>query len=236
VLTGQPIDPPEVLLPSDQSRAHSLSTTISILLGDDYMEDSRVGNAILGDLGIFATGRLASGLPYTRLLNVGAGQTGPPTVAGGGGIPAEQLNASRGPSFKAFDLRLTKGFNVMGRGARAFADFRNPFNIATTNNIFVETGTIENDIYWDLTQETVLSNQFGIGAPVDMVISAWPENAVNRYMLSQAEARFGNGDGVFTVEEMTNSWMTYQRYADGNSSFRMRTSNQSLRLGLEIVF
>jgi hypothetical protein len=30
--------------------------------------------------------------------------------------------------------------------------------------------------------------------------------------------------------------MTYQRYADGNSSFRMRTSNQSLRLGFEIVF
>ena len=236
VLTGQPIDPPEVLLPSDQSRAHSLSTTVSILLGDDYMEDSRVGNAILGDLGIFATGRLASGLPYTRLLNVGGGQTGPPTVAGQGGIPAEQLNASRGPSFKQFDLRLTKGFNVMGRGARAFADFRNPFNIATTNNIFVETGTIENDIYWDLTQETVLNNQFGIGTPTDMVISAWPENDVNRYMLSQAESRFGNGDGVFTVEEMTSAWMTYQRYADGNSSFRMRTSNQSLRLGFELVF
>ncbi|HUF51107.1 MAG TPA: TonB-dependent receptor [Longimicrobiales bacterium] len=236
ILTGQPVDPPEVLLPSDQSRAHNLSTTISILFGDDYAEDSRVGNMILGDLGVFATGRMASGLPYTRLVNVGDGQRGPPTVAGLGGIPAEQLNASRGPGFKAFDLRLTKGFTVMGRGARAFADMRNPFNIATTNQVFMETGTIENDVYWTLTTQEVLNNQFGIGTPRDMVISQWPENEVNRYMLAQAETRWGNGDGVFTVAEMENAWMTYQRYASASSAFRLRTSNQSLRFGLEVVF
>ena len=43
------------------------------------------------------------------------------------------------------------------------------------------------------------------------------------------------GDGVFTVAEMQNAWMTYQRYADARSAFRLRTSNQSLRLGLEVV-
>jgi hypothetical protein len=179
---------------------------------------------------------MASGLPYTRLINSGNGQTGPPTVAGLGGIPAEQLNASRGPGLKVFDLRFTKGFQVAGRGAQAFVDFRNPFNIATTNSVFMETGTIENDVYWNLTTEQVLTNQFGIGTPTDMVIALWPENDVNKYMLQQAETRFGDGDGVFTVAEMENAWMTYQRYADGSASWRLRTSNQSLRLGLEIVF
>lgn len=247
ILTGQPVEPPEVMQPLDQSRAHSISSTLSMSLGDDFMEGG-VGNAILGDVGIFATFKLASGLPYTRLVNQGNGQVGPPTIAGGGGVPAEQLNASRGPALRSFDLRLTKGFNVMGVGARAFVDARNPLNLANTNRVFVETGTIHNQKWWDLQMDNLMLGQSGTGAVQDMVIADWPdENELNKYMLAQAEERFGDGDGIFTVEEQRAAWGSYfdwvQTIGDtratgsfGRSPFRLRQSNQALRLGLEFVF
>jgi hypothetical protein len=237
IVTGSPVDAPELLMTLDQSRAHSFAGTLALQFGDDHMEDNRVANAILGDLGVFSTFKAASGLPYTRLENVGDGQTGPPTVAGQGGTPAEDLNASRGPGLVTFDTRITKGFRVFGFGARAFADLRNPFNIANTNSIFMETGELTNDIWYDRQIQALLLNQTGTGDVRDMQIDAWyAENDVNRHMLRRAEERFGNGDGVFTVSEMTNAWGTYFNYATGGSPWRMRTSEQSLRLGLEFTF
>jgi hypothetical protein len=252
IVTGQPVDPPELMMTLDQSRAHNLSGTLSVLLPADQMEHSRFGNAILGNLGIFATYRMASGLPYTRLQNVGDGQIGPPTVAGQGGTPAEDINASRGPALLAFDARVTKGFQVFGRGARAFADFRNPFNIANTGYVFTETGTTSNEVWREKVQRQLVLSQAGTGQLRDMDIATWQnENVINRYMLAQAERRFGNGDGIFTVEEQHAAWGSYIDYAgtffgapsavstvnfDGRAPWRMRRSDQALRLGLELTF
>ena len=244
IVTGQRVNPPELLMTLDQSRAHTISGTLAMQFADDQMEDSRVGNAILGDLGVFATFQVASGLPYTRLRNVGDGQIGPPTVAGQGGTAAEELNASRGPGDLRFDARITKGFDVFGLNTRAFVDMRNPFNIATTNRVFMETGELTNQLWYDRQIQSVLANQSGLGTVRDMVIADWTaENVVNRYMLGQAEQRFGNGDGVFTVEEMTTAWGTYFEWSElfgsnsaAQSPYRMRQSNQSLRFGLEFTF
>jgi hypothetical protein len=205
-----------------------------MLLGTVYMEDSRIGKAILGGLGIFATGHVASGLPYTRVLNVGGGQLSNTQFSSG--TLSEQLNASRGPMLKSFDLRLTKGFDVFGTGARFVVDARNPFNIANTHQVFNETGSIQNEKWYDLAIAEELLNENGTGSISDRVIADWPENEVNRYMLARAEERFGNGDGVFTVAEQTEAWGTYFNYANARSAWRLRTSNQSLRLGLEFVF
>jgi hypothetical protein len=234
LLTGEPVGAPEMLLTLDQSRAHNVAGTLSMLLGTDYMEDSRIGNAILGGLGIFATGQIASGLPYTRIINRGGGQRSINQISSG--ELDEALNASRGPMLKRFDLRLTKGFDVFGTGARFVADMRNPFNIANTNQVFNETGTIINDQWYDQALREDLLNEANATTLSDRVIADWPENEVNRYMLARAEERFGNGDGVFTVEEQTNAWGTYFNYASNGSAWRMRTSNQSLRLGLEFIF
>jgi hypothetical protein len=108
LLTGEPVEPAEVLLTLDQSRSHNINGTLSMQFGDDYMEGNGLGNAVLGDLGIFATGRIASGLPYTRLINEAGGQTLTGGI-GGNGTVAEQLNASRGPNLYSLDLRLTPG-------------------------------------------------------------------------------------------------------------------------------
>jgi hypothetical protein len=177
---------------------------------------------------------VASGLPYTRIINRGGGQLSNTQISSG--ELAEQLNASRGPMLKAFDLRLTKGFDVFGTGARFVVDARNPFNIANTHQVFNETGSIHNDLWHEqaIREELLIEN--GTGSVTDLVIADWPENEVNRYMLARAEERFGDGNGVFTVAEQTAAWGSYFNYISNGAAWRLRTSNQSLRLGLEFVF
>ncbi|HSM09450.1 MAG TPA: TonB-dependent receptor plug domain-containing protein, partial [Gemmatimonadota bacterium] len=56
-LTGEPPDPPEVLLRLEQSRKHSLSWTGSLAFPADFQEGS-VAGALLQDLGVFAIMRV----------------------------------------------------------------------------------------------------------------------------------------------------------------------------------
>jgi hypothetical protein len=51
-------------------------------------------------------------------------------------------------------------------------------------------------------------------------------------MLLRAEERWGNGDGIFTVEEQERSFGQEWEYGSGLAAFV--PSNQSLRLGLRI--
>jgi uncharacterized protein YkuJ len=236
ILTGAPVDPPELLLPLDQSRTHTLSGRFSLMFGADYAEGSPL-SPILSDMGIFATVRVASGLPFTRLLNQANGQTGPPSDAGLEGQPAEALNASRMPAEKRFDLRITKGFEVAGRGARLFVDLRNPLGIVNTNAVYLETGSITNtrfrdDLFDAYLREPTLDGDNLID---DFVIADEnAESALNRYMLEQAECRFGDCDGEYTVTEQRaalNAWYTMIRGPQ-----TLVDKNQSLRLGIELAF
>jgi hypothetical protein len=234
VLTGNPVDPPELLMTLDQSRAHTVNGILALAFDSEAMEDSRIGNAILSDLGIFATMNLGSGLPYTRLINSGNGQTGPPTRAGQGAQTAEQLNASRTPMEKQFDLRVTKGFQVLGRGAQLFVDARNPLNFENTPSVYMETGTTENEAYVTSALRGQVLTQAGGTAIRDITISTIAENDLNKYMMRKAEAQWGNGDGIFSVEEQYAAWGQYWQYFNG--SFRLRNSQQSLRLGFQVMF
>jgi hypothetical protein len=76
----------------------------------------------------------------------------------------------------------------------------------------------------------VLSSCLGLGS----VNSDNQESAVNRYMLIQAEKRFGNGDGIFTVAEQKNLYTT--SYVISNGPQNRRNSIQSMRIGIEINF
>jgi hypothetical protein len=235
--TGNPVEPPELMLTLDQSRNHNIGGTMSLLFPDDYAEDSRALNAVFADLGVFATMRVASGLPFTRLKNDGAGQLGPPTRAGLAGTPVEDLNASRTPMEKRFDLRLTKGFEVLGRGMRAFADLRNPLGFTNTNAIWLETGRITNELHREKTIDALLRDQTmnGVGDIRDFDIRQQSiDNALNKYMLLEAEKRFGNGDGIYTVEEQRTAFNAW--YDLFNGAWALRESNRRMRLGFEVTF
>ena len=66
----------------------------------------------------------------------------------------------------------------------------------------------------------------------DIVIDEWQENAVNRHMLRRTEQRYGNGDGVFTVDEMSSAIGAYFDFAENAHTQRAR----ELRLGVEVRF
>jgi hypothetical protein len=235
-ITGEPVRAPEALFPLEQSRTHNFSGTLSLLFPEGY---AGRGLGLLDDVGVFATFSAASGLPYSRLINQANGQTGPPTFAGGSGNLAEALGSSEMPWEKHLDLRIHKGFEVAGTAMRVFADWRNPLDIENTNQIYLETGTAFNDAYRQSVLDTHLGdvNMDGDATIDDFNIATeFPAagNALNQYSLMQAERRFGDGDGIFTVEEQERAFGAFYDLFNGPQYFV--ESNQSLRLGVEVAF
>jgi hypothetical protein len=248
-----PPEGPEILLPLDQSPAHSLSSVMTLQLPSDFARGNKIANAILGNVGIFTTARVQSGLPYTRLNPTPIlGDDGPPTSTFSGTI-AEQLNASHLPMNKSLDARITKGLRIFNKQMSVFADFRNPLNLENTSRVYLQTGTVTHQALLDQTvlsslQSSLLDsnidvNDFAVCRTPDVLASCLgigspnsdnAENAVNRYMLIQAEKRFGNGDGIFTVDEQKNLYTT--SYLIGNGPQTKRNSIQAMRLGIEINF
>lgn len=236
VITGQPIIPPDVILPLEQSRTHNVAGTLSLLFPSDFEEGTTIGD-VLSDFGVFATMRVASGLPFTRLQNSANGQTGPPTLAGLGGSVAEALNTSSMPWEKRLDVRFTKGFRVRGNRVLLFADWRNPFNFENTNRIFLETGTQFNEQFRDkIVEDRMLDDNLDGDTQIDDfdILRESPENDVNLFALLEAERRYGDGDGRFTVDEQRRAFGAYYELFWGVQNFV--ESTQRLRLGVEINF
>ncbi len=105
-----------------------------------------------------------------------------------------------------FDLPAEQGVHHSGRGwnLQAFLDWRNPFDIARTDFVFAETGDITNNLAFEQWAGAALTDPLLDGDPDirDFDIAAESQdNSFNTFMLMKAEERFGNGDGIFTVEE-----------------------------------
>jgi hypothetical protein len=247
LLTGQPENPPEVLLRLEQSRKHNFSFTSSFATPVDYMQGSTMG-AIFRDFGVFAVLTLRSGLPFTKLINTGRGQVGPPSNAGLEGRPQSSISNLETGWTTSFDLRFTKGFQL-GRNwnLQAFVDWRNPFNITNNTSVFLETGNTVNEQFRDQQLLTALSDTRLDGDNLirdfDIAVES-PETDFNKFMLMRAEERWADdpatdvveqGDGIFTVEEQERAFG--QGYENGfGQDVRFERSDQLLRLGLRIAF
>jgi hypothetical protein len=232
--TGEPVDPPEVLLPSESARRQNLAFTGSLQLPRDYMAGTTAG-AILNDLGVFAILSARSGQRFTKLEQFGRSNLTPPT---GGALLESSISALEMPWQIEFDLRLAKGFGL-GRGLnlQVFVDWRNPFNISTTNVVFAETGDTSHDLArTDWISDSMIDIRLDGDSEIrdfDIAIES-PENDFNKYMLMRAEQRWGNGDGVFAVEEQEAAFGQSWEYSRGQ--YVLAPSNQSLRLGLRLAF
>ncbi len=235
VLTGEPVAPPEVLLPLELGRQHNVGLTTSLHFPVDYMEGTTVG-AILRDFGVFAVLSVRSGQRYTGLEYQGNyGDVGPPSARG----PARtSIGALQTPWQTRFDVRLMKGFQIgKGWSLQAFVDWRNPFDIAVTRMVFLDTGNPVNErararLLTDALADPLLDGDNEI-RDFDIMAES-PETDFNKYMLLRAEERWGNGDGVFTVEEQEHSFGQEWEYWNGLD--RMVPSDQNLRLGLRLAF
>lgn len=233
-LTDQPVDPPEVLLPLESARRHNLAFTGSLQLPSDYMAGTTAG-AILNDLGVFAILAARSGQRFTKLEQIGRSALAPPTR---GSLAESSFGGLEMPWQVEFDLRFSKGFGL-GRGLnlQLFVDWRNPFDIAVTRQVFSETGDTSHELAREIWVGAALTDPSldGDSDIRDFDIAAEsPENTFNRYMLMRAEQRFGNGDGIYTVEEQEAAFS--QDYEWFRGEHTLAPSNQSFRLGLRLAF
>ncbi len=250
-ITGQPVDPPQAILPTNDNRTHNIAGSLAANFPGDFAPGTAWG-AVLRNAGAFATFRFASGLPYTRLINSGGGELAPFTGFGLGALQDEPLNASSMPWIKFFDLRLTKGWQLGGTDWTVFADIRNVFNFRNRNALFAETGDIVNSVHRDAVVDPEVDRlesqagswfrevTFADGTRVEAIdlttgrCATYPDGPVNCVMLKRAEARFGNGDEIYTVDEYTAAFNAHYNLRSGIQNFLGQPRH--IRLGVELNF
>ena len=246
------------------SRKQGIDSVQSYLAGqfavnfpNNWKSGSTMGS-ILENVGVFATFRFASGTPYTRCPI-----DDPQDNAVFSGAPcsrniAGDFNGARLPSFKQFDLRVTKGFGIGGLDFTAYSEIRNLFNFRNILAVFAQTNGIVNNQEKDVVRRSELSS-FAAEAARNGVLSAdstidlsfggindprsgcgsWVKNdgtsaSPNCVYMIRAEERFGNGDHLFTqAEQLRANDALYSVYR-GLSSFSGQP--RQVRLGLEVNF
>ena len=239
--------PPQQALPTNDNREHNIVGSLTLSVPADWHKGTTLGE-VLQNVGVFATFRAVSGLPYTRIINSGAGNTAPRTAFGLSANAAEPINSSTMPWTKYLDLRVNKGLKLGRADVTAFADFRNLLNFKNIVGLYAETGDIVNALY----QTNVLSPEFsGLrieaqanghllnGGAIDLRPSCatWTGTTagpVDCVALRQVEARFGNGDGVYTLDEQTAALNAfYSRFA---GPWGFYDTPRSIRVGFELTF
>jgi outer membrane receptor for ferrienterochelin and colicin len=251
-VTGNAISPPQAAQPVAYSRPHSLAAQAAFNFPADFAQGTVIG-AIMSRGGIYATARYSSGTAYTRCdpslegeQNLVSGNTCN-TIFG-------DYNASRLPAYKMLDLRVTKGFRLGSLDLTAYADARNVLNIKNIQSVFAQTGSIQNERYrqrlWVTDSSTFAQvglangvyNQFtgDMSLPgSDASCGAWVTTGQTPspptcYFYRKAEQRFGNGDGIYSLEE--------QRRASDMSRLgtfhisRFAAGGRLLRFGMEVNF
>ena len=257
-LTNETAPPPQALLPTDDTRKHTIAGALALQLPADWRRGSTLGN-VFRDVGVFATFRFASGLPYTQIRNSGEG------VAQGDSplefTNIEPINSSTMPWFKNVDLRVTKSLRVGALDWTLFAESKNLFNWRNVLNLFIETGDVVNDQhrkkYLDeqvaqleteaatahlLTTDPLTGNP-AVDLSAPGVCTSWSARnsagsaaggPVDCVLLQRAEARFGDGNGVFTKTEYTAAFNAWYNLA--NAPDRFYGAGRRIRIGAEISF
>jgi hypothetical protein len=251
-VTGERVDPPQALLPTDDNRTHNFTGALSFSFPGDFGDGTWYGS-LLQNGGAFLRYRFSSGLPYTRLKNDGNGQTvgqGAPLGFGLSSQQVEPINSSTMPWIKELDLRLTKGLRLAGTDLTFFADIRNLLNFTTITSIFAETGDVVNEAYRErLISPEIERLEQDAGAFLTTIIAsgetinainlpsncdAWGDGPVDCVLLKRAEARFGNGDGVYDENEYTSAFIA--DYDLNNGRWWFYDTPRHIRLGLELRF
>ena len=148
---------PTIISPLDFNQTHRGSLFL------DYRFADNEANPLLRSLGANLLARFASGYSFT-LVEGSIGQRGPEE----GGIlasddprsrkPVESINRSSTPWTFQTDLRIDKGFSLMGVNARIYTYVQNLFNRQNVINVYGRTGNDKDDGFLtnpDLSQQIV---------------------------------------------------------------------------------
>jgi hypothetical protein len=248
------IPPAEQAQRTDDDRTHNFVGAIAVTFPSDWRKGTPLGEA-LRNVNAFLTFRVLSGLPYTRLTNNGDGQTAPHLDCGLGCVPLQpQPNNAVLPWTKIVDLRVNKGFRVGPYDWTVYADVRNVFNFRNIVSLFAETGDVVNDLQKNNTvgDPDLSSGEFqnlwnearavpggGVFDEATKAVnltgscSAWGK-PVNCESLRRVEARFGDGDRIYTLAEQERAIGTYYNALFG--AWRFYGAPRQIRVGAEVNF
>jgi len=246
-VTGSVIPPAEQPRAVNHQREHNIVGSVQLTVPNDWQKGTTVGS-IFQSVSAFVTFRALSGLPYTAVANLGAGQqTSGGTNFGLSATQSGDINSQTLPWTKYLDLRVNKGLRLGKMDVTAFADIRNLMNWKNITSLFAETNDVTNSVFQAAVLSPELSNNHNDaatngslrsdGALVLNNCASWSGDAgpVNCVMLQRAEARFGNGDGVFTLAEQTAALNAYYDRFQGGA-YRFNDAPRSVRLGVELSF
>jgi hypothetical protein len=256
--------PPQGILPTDDSRPHTLTGAFAVSFPKDYKQGSGLGT-VLRNVNLYSTLRYTSGTPYTKC---GSSQDEEVilSIEGCARVFPEGINSQRLPAFKQFDVRLTKGFGLGKFDVTAYLDVRNLLNFKNTLQVYAQNGDIVNNqerashLRADLSDLATErdANSAGIADPTDGTADPgidlrfgglsdprtgctdWKSSknsapaAANCVYLIRAEERFGNGDHIFTVGEQSNAINAL--YDAGRGEQEQTAPGRRARLGFEINF
>ena len=232
------------LFDPDPVRKHTVAGRLGLRAPDDAGGGWLA--ALVRGAELWAQFRVASGLPYTKLVNAGLGTISPDIS----GSQSEPIGASRTPAIKELDLRVSKQMRVAGLSWSVFGDFRNLFGFTNTPRVFAETGTTTNDLHRAVFESgetarllaeaganltTVTKNGETLSA-VDLRsdCATWAGGPVNCVLLRGAEARWGDGDGLYDEVEQRTAFDALYNLFFGPWYFRGQPRH--IRLGVEIRF
>jgi len=244
-VTQSRVPPPQAILPTDDNRTHNIVGSVSLTLPSDWEKGTTLGN-VLRDVSLFATFRAVSGLPYTRQSNNGSGALAPRQNFGLTANSLEPVNASVMPWVKNIDLRLNKAFKFGGTDWTLYADVRNLLNFRNITSLFVETGDVVNaehrtqtlsSEFANLRTEANSNGALLAGDAIDLAgCAAWAGAAgpVNCVMLRRTEARFGDGNGIYTLAEQTQAFNAYYNSFFGPQN--LYGAPRNIRVGFEVNF
>ncbi|HWH02968.1 MAG TPA: TonB-dependent receptor [Gemmatimonadales bacterium] len=244
-VTGNVLPPAEQPRAVNDQRTHNIVGAVSFTVPRGWQDGTTVGS-ILKDVSAFATFQVLSGLPYTPLTNVGGGATAPGTNFGLTAAQAGDINSATTPWTKNLDLRINKGLKLGRLDVTAFADIRNLFNWKNITGLFAETNDVTNSVFehntiasefTNLTNEAQRNGALRSDGSVSLSnCASWTGESgpVNCVELQRAEARFGNGDGVYSVAEENKALSSYYNLFFGPYGFN--GPGRSMRLGFEVAF
>ena len=236
-LLGLPPNPAQAIRVTEENRKHNITGDFSLQFPTNY------SNHLLANFGLFGTVRVLSGLPYSPLTPAGTSIfIGPGAGLGTTGteLRDDEISTARMPWQKFLDLKAQKGLKLMGWNAQVFVDARNVLDIKNQTAVFQTTGDITDEAAYSAR---VLAHRQTVGGgtaqdKIDLrsLSSAGTgvRNAVDLYLLQQAEARFGNADQIFTAEEQTRAFKASELFLNGPQD--LFGVGRRVRLGFELTF
>ena len=242
-LTGDRTLPPEQAQRTDDDRTHNIVGALAFTLPDGWKKGTALGQ--LGrNVSAFVTFYARSGLPYTLVVNNGDGQTVPHLSFGLGGRAAQNLNASILPWTRNVDVRVNKGFRVGRFDWTVYADIRNVLNFKNIEGVYAETGDVTNALLKDKTLSPELQNlqsqatqakALTADGSIDLTLGcgSWGIKA-DCESLKRVEARFGDGDGIYTTAEQNRALDAFYNAFYGPQRFNGQPRH--IRVGFELNF